>query len=500
MKKAIITLLQFLVLTTTQAQTLTMARGADVSWCTEMEADGKKFYNTSGTETDLFALLKEMGMTAIRLRVWVNPAQYGYGAWCDKADVLAKARRAHAQGMDLMIDFHYSDFFADPENQRIPSDWAGYSQKQLTEAITTHTTDVLQTLKNEGIEPKWVQVGNETNSGMLKPTGAIDWDKSGSARFTAYAALSNAGYDAVKAVLPSALVIVHLGGTENARWFFPDFKSAGGKFDMIGLSHYPTEAEWNSTAATATHSNVSAARYVKEAATTFGVPVMICETGFDVSKPVLAKEVMADLFSRMTDSGHCAGIFYWEPEVDGQWKPTYYSTMNWGAYGMGAFTTGGRPTVALDPFSGKDNGGSTYPSALQVYDDQGKNVLTTLRPATVGDAVYNGQLNATTPWLNFYVVDEETNTWYGSDPADKTRLSAADDKWKCWIDSEQTGIYDLQVNLATLAWTHTLSDGSGVSPVVYNNPNSKTPAYDLQGRQASTRTHLFIQNGKIRTK
>ena len=82
-------------------------RGADICWCTEMEADGRMFYNSSGAQRDIFALMKEIGMTAIRLRVWVNPAQFGYGAWCDKADVLNKARRAHAQGLDLMIDFHY---------------------------------------------------------------------------------------------------------------------------------------------------------------------------------------------------------------------------------------------------------------------------------------------------------------------------------------------------------------------------------------------------------
>ena len=86
--------------------------------------------------------------------------------------------------------------------------------------------------------------------------------------------------------------IIHLGGTENADWFFKDFTTAGGKYDMIGLSHYPTEAEWNSTAANATHSNVNAAKWIKEAANKFSVPVMICETGFDVSKPALASQVM----------------------------------------------------------------------------------------------------------------------------------------------------------------------------------------------------------------
>ena len=358
------------------AQTTVFARGADISWCTEMEADGRVFRNAEGTEMELFALMKQIGMTAIRLRVWMNPTKYGYGAWCDKADVLAKAKRAHAQGLDLMIDFHYSDFFADPGTQNTPLDWADYPMDQLKRAMAEHTKDVLQTLKAEDIEPRWVQVGNETNSGMLNPMGNIDWNKSGTARYTNYVMLSNAGYDAVKEVLPDAQVIIHLGGTENAKWFFTDFKAAGGKFDMIGLSHYPTTTEWNSSSSSATHSNINAAKYVSEAIETFHVPVMICETGFESWRPEVASEVMHDLMSRMKSIPQCAGVFYWEPEVDGQWKPAYYQQLGWGAYGMGAFTTDGRPTKALDAFAADVSGITTVQnnndSPTSWYDLQGR--------------------------------------------------------------------------------------------------------------------------------
>ena len=328
----------------------TFARGADISWCTEMEADGRKFYNAAGRETDIFALMKELGMTAIRLRVWVDPVTLGYGPWCNKADVIAKARRAHAQGLDVLIDFHYSDFFADPGQQNTPVVWKDMTLPQLQTAMAEHTKDVLQALKKEGISPKWVQVGNETNSGILMMQGKIDWSQNGAERFTRYTALSNAGYDAVKAVFPEAKVIIHLGGTENADWFFTDFKASGGRFDMIGLSHYPTEEEWDSADKSATHSNINAAQWVAEAATKFNVPVMIVETGFDVSKPELGSRVMKDLFHRMEQIPGCRGIFYWEPQVDGQWKPEYYNTLSWGPYGKGAFTTGGKPTVMLDAF------------------------------------------------------------------------------------------------------------------------------------------------------
>ena len=429
------------------------ARGADISWCTEMEAEGVKFYNISGVETDIFALMKEIGMNAIRLRVWDNPKDYGYGPWCDKADVVAKAKRAHAQGLDLMIDFHYSDCFADPEHQNVPKAWVGMTMEQVKIALANHTKDVLQALKNEGISPKWVQVGNETNSGIAMMYGKIDWDKSGPERFTNYTILSNAGYDAVKSVFPDASVIVHLGGTENARWFFPDFKESGGKFDMIGLSHYPTEEQWNSDAADATHSNINAEKYVREAIEKFNVPVMICETGFDVRKPGLAHEVMIDLFNRMKTIPQCPGIFYWEPQVDGIWKPAFYDNLGWGAYGMGAFTTDGKPTKALDAFGGKTIV-NHHPSHLKIYDKDGQNILATMLPVKNKDGVYSVQLNVSEPWMNFKVVDDENNICYGVDPNDKTKLSSSDDKWNLWIENERTGIYDVIVDLVNMNWSH----------------------------------------------
>lgn len=383
MKRFSTATLLMLLLTTVQAQNTTFARGADISWCTEMEADGHKFYTTDGIETDIFALMKEIGMNAIRLRVWVNPTLYGYGAWCDKADVVAKAKRAHEQGLDLMIDFHYSDFFADPGSQTIPLDWKDYDLEQVKTAVADHTKDVLQALKDEGIEPRWVQVGNETNNGMLWKTGEIDWKKSGKARYTNYATLSNAGYDAVKAILPNAYVIVHIAGAYNAAdyqgWFYKEFKEAGGKFDMIGLSHYPDWDDWNSDKSDVA-SNKNAANSVKTLGDLFNVPVMIVETGFSVYDPVKGSEVMTDLFSRTKDLPQCAGIFYWEPEADVSWKPAYYETMEWDEYGLGAFNIYGEPTAILDAFKDEAtaiNSINTEKDApVKWYDLQGRELNT----------------------------------------------------------------------------------------------------------------------------
>lgn len=352
---------------TANSQSSTFVRGADVSWCTEMEASGKKFYNASGQQTELMALMKQLGMNAIRLRVWVNP-ENAYGAWSDKADVLAKARRAHEQGLSLLIDFHYSDFFADPGRQDKPAAWSSYNMTQLKQAVTDHTKDVLQALKDEGIEPQWVQVGNETRVGMIWDSGKIDWNSS--TPWTGYVTLSNAGYDAVKAVLPNAKVIVHIDrGPENNNGFYRQFKAAGGKFDIIGLSHYPEKSSYTSE-------NTATANNIKLLGNEFGVPVMVVETGFYIDDETLAETVMADFFTKAKAQSRCAGIFYWEPEVYNWWKPTYYTTLGWNAYNRGAFKSNGRPAKTLNPFYDEEAAGIT-PTTLtpdastRLYDLQG---------------------------------------------------------------------------------------------------------------------------------
>lgn len=497
MKIILTTLLLLATAVAAHAQNAGMARGADVSWCTEMEADGRQFLDANGAPTDIFALMKDLGMTAVRLRVWVNPTAGGYGPWSDKADVLAKARRAKAQGLDLLVDFHYSDIFADPGTQTAPLDWAGYSAEQTRQAVAAHTRDVLQALKDEGIAPRWVQVGNETNQGMVWDRGKIDWTKSGTARFTDYVAMSNAGYDAVKEVLPQALVVVHIAEAYKASdsdcWFFKDFKNAGGKFDVIGLSHYPDAAKWSSTTA-GDQSNANAVKSVKALGEKFGVPVMLVETGFSCYEATTASQVMHDLMGRLEQTPQCAGVFYWEPEVDGQWRPAYYEQKKWNAYAMGAFTTYGRPTIALDAFGPDGSKAQSHkPLQLQVYSENGNTVLATLHRVSADGTRYRGKLSVGTAWLNFFIVDAESNTWYGTVPNDKTTLLAADGKWNCWIDSDQTGTYELEVDLSTLKWTQTLSNGSdGIAVPLSDDADGGVRSYDLLGRVAAPSAHIVL--------
>ena len=146
---------------------LTFAKGADIGWATEMASEGIRFYNSAGEERECTALMKELGFDAVRFRVWVNPSD----GWCGKEDVVAKAKTAKNLDMRIMINFHYSDWWADPGKQNKPEAWKDYSTEELCGAIADHTRDVLSALKDEGITPEWVQVGNETSDGMLWDTG-----------------------------------------------------------------------------------------------------------------------------------------------------------------------------------------------------------------------------------------------------------------------------------------------------------------------------------------
>lgn len=349
MRKIYVLILTCMTVLSVSAQVPSFVRGADVSWCSEMEADGMKFYASDGTETDLFALMQQIGMNTIRLRVWVNP-ENKYGPWSDKADVLAKALRAKEAGLDILIDFHYSDYFADPGRQTKPAAWTDLSFEDLKAALAAHTINVLQTLKNQGVEPRWVQVGNETTSGMVWEDGRIDWNQAENTRWLNYVALSNAGYEAVKSVLPNAYVIVHHDNAQNDQtWFYQAFKQYGGKFDMIGLSHYPEWDNWS-------EDNTASATYLRKLHNTFFVPVMIVETGYSNWDEARAERVMKDLFAKMLPEQGCAGILYWEPEVYGGWGHLINDDgsiwHNTGTYGKketcnGAFTPYGQPAPAL---------------------------------------------------------------------------------------------------------------------------------------------------------
>ncbi|TDW97215.1 glycoside hydrolase family 53 protein [Dinghuibacter silviterrae] len=311
---------------TPDASASSFANGADVSWVTQMEASGYKFYNSSGTQEDLFAILGGLGINSIRLRVWVNPS----GGWCNTADVLAKAKRAKAAGMNIMIDFHYSDTWADPGHQTVPAAWAGLDFTGLMNETYNYTLAVLDTLKAGGITPTWVQVGNEVSNGMLWPDGEA------SLNMKNFAWLVNCGYNATKAVFPNCKVIVHLAnGYDNTtfRWLFDGLKSNGASWDVIGMSLYPTTSNYTTL-------DAECLSNMQDMVSRYGKQVMICEVGMEEDQPTITEAFLKDIIAKTKSVSGGLGVFYWEPEC--------YN--NWQGYGLGAFGSNGEPTAALSAF------------------------------------------------------------------------------------------------------------------------------------------------------
>ena len=322
-------------------------KGADVSWVSEMEAGGKTFKTRNGSKADIFESLASCGINSIRLRVWVKPS----GGWSGKDDVVALSERAAKAGMAVMIDFHYSDFFADPGNQTIPADWAADKADiaKMCAHVRDHTTEVLQAIKDKGVSPAWIQIGNETRNGMLWPIGQL-WGSSEAGGWANFAKLYKAGYEAAKAVFPNAKVMPHLNNAyDNNAWWFTELKKYA-SFDMIALSHYP-QAE---SKMTPSQYNAAAIANVKSLNATFKVPVMISEVG--VKTPdgeAAAKAVLQEFMNEVKKlpASICAGVFYWEPEVYDWWKPAIYTSKGWNAYDMGAYLSGGKPSSVMDVFA-----------------------------------------------------------------------------------------------------------------------------------------------------
>ncbi len=247
-------------LTLTSGTTGTSIHGADISSLAKSEAKGGVYRTSSGTAGNALTILKNAGMNYARLKVWVNPADGSN----DKAHVLALAKRIKAAGMKLLVDFHYSDTWADPGAQTKPAAWAGHSYSRLKTDVYNHTHDVLNALKAQGTTADMVQVGNEIDGGML-------WSEGSTGNWTQPAGLINAGYDAIKAVNSSTVVALHLakgGDRSGTEWWFGNAVAHGIRFDAIGLSYY---GYW--------HGSLSGFQItLDDAAARYGEPVFVAET------------------------------------------------------------------------------------------------------------------------------------------------------------------------------------------------------------------------------
>ncbi|MCI9316143.1 MAG: glycosyl hydrolase [Lachnospiraceae bacterium] len=302
-------------------------KGMDVSMIKELEGYGAAYY-LDGRKGDLFEILSRCGVNMIRLRIWQDPYDengnpYG-GGMNDLQTTMELAARAVRNGMSYLLDFHYSDFWADPAKQVKPKAWRGLCGEKLETAVYLHTVNTLKAMKNEGFVPAMVQVGNEITNGLLWPDGHIDHREE-------MAALLQAGMKGVREVCPDTMIMLHLDfGTDNSMYrnWFDKIQPFRLDFDVIGMSYYP---HWNgSLQLLLDNMNDVSKRYDKDiiiAETSIGYTtdslgcsgVVFSEeqekaTGYPAT--MAGQEAfLKDLYQavRSVYGGRGIGVFYWEP-------------------------------------------------------------------------------------------------------------------------------------------------------------------------------------------
>lgn len=220
-------------------------KGVDISSVQQIEDNGGKYYD-EGIGEDCLKILKNNGINYIRLRIWNNPPLN----YCNKAKTLEMAKRIKDLDFKFLLDFHYSDFWADPQKQTKPKEWQSLTFDELKEAVYYYTKDIITSLKNQGTLPDMIQIGNEIVWGMLWPDAKLSKENNSNEQWGKFADLIKAGIDGVKSTLTSGDVVkimIHIdrgGDNDTSRWFFDNLLSNSVNFDIIGQSYYPN---WHGT-------------------------------------------------------------------------------------------------------------------------------------------------------------------------------------------------------------------------------------------------------------
>ncbi|MDI6863438.1 MAG: glycosyl hydrolase 53 family protein [Pseudothermotoga sp.] len=212
--------------------------GVDVSMLYEIQRLGGRFYD-DGVEKDCLEILKDHGVNWVRLRIWNDPTNLG-GGNCNHENMTELAAKAKKYGLKVLIDFHYSDWWADPGKQNKPKTWRDLHGEDLQRALYDYTKFVLEYMKERGVQVDMVQLGNELNNGFLWPDGQISGPNAGG--FDGFTMLLKAGIEAVRDFDPEIPIVVHLaeGGNNSLfRWFFDELVKRNVDFDIIGVSYYP---------------------------------------------------------------------------------------------------------------------------------------------------------------------------------------------------------------------------------------------------------------------
>ncbi len=297
--------------------------GGDPSEIPEVESIGSK-YKVKGAETDPILAMKNAGWTAVRLRVWNDPKD----KFCDLSNTLAMAKRIKAAGMKLMIDFHYSDYWADPGKQNKPAAWKDMKLPELRVAVENYSKSVIKALVDQGTPADVVQPGNEVTNGFLWPEARLNINTDGWQNFIDLSRSAIKGIrDGAGKFQPKIMVHIDQGGRNLvSRFWFDMYFKMGGEADLIGLSYYPM---WHGTL-----DDLSA--NLKHLAQTYHKDIIIAETAFpymgwnnktrtrdDNLSPVKGlkanpegqREFMKRLIKvvKSTLDGHGAGILWWAP-------------------------------------------------------------------------------------------------------------------------------------------------------------------------------------------
>ena len=298
--------------------------GADLSYVNEMEDCGGIFRKNQQA-VDPFALFAEKGANLVRVRQWHTPTWSGYS---DFKDVIKTIRRSKEQKMEVLLDFHYSDTWADPQHQVIPEAWKNISdQKVLGDSLYNYTFKTLMDLDKEGLLPEFVQVGNEVNIEIMQPEDSMVVDK---INWPRQVFLLNKGIQAVKDASAKAgkpvSIMIHVAQPENAFWWFKDAIDAGlTGFEWIGLSYYP---KWS------VYPFQEIPKALDSLKKRFNKRVMIVETAYpftlanaDSANNLLGEDALitgypatpegqlkylTDL-TQLTLRGGGEGVIYWEP-------------------------------------------------------------------------------------------------------------------------------------------------------------------------------------------
>lgn len=328
-------------------ETTSFIYGADISFLPQIELSDAIFYNDIGEEESMTTTLKEKGINTIRLRLWHNPNNIH----SSMDEVKAFSQRLKDEGFKIWLTLHYSDSWADPGKQNTPAAWADLSFNDLKTAVYDYTKEVM-----EEIEPEYIQIGNEINSGMLHPSGNISSQK------TQFLALLAQGCLAVRDHDSDTKIIMHFAGQENSDWFFEQVQNID--YDIIGISYYPM---WHGKSISNLKSRLSTLSQ------THNKEILIAETAYPFTigwddwtnnilgmedhlilpdypaSPQGQKDFITDLILSVQDLSKGIGVCYWGGEwiaYDGPQSPNGSSWENQAFYDFD-----GNALPVLDAFS-----------------------------------------------------------------------------------------------------------------------------------------------------